>query len=55
MRPALTAAFKRDMKFRGFGPLTYFGKLRKMGRIPHHKVMQQRAKAFRAALPEIPK
>lgn len=55
MRPALTAVFKLDAKYKGFGPLSYFGKIRKMERIPHHSIMYKRAEQFRKAHPAPPR
>lgn len=55
MRPALTAVFKLDAKYQGFGPLSYFGRLRKIERIPHHGIMYKRAELFRKAHPAPPR
>jgi len=55
MRPALTAVFKLDAKYKGFGPLSYFGKIRKMERIPHWRIMSKRAEQFRKAHPAPPR
>lgn len=50
LKPALVAAFKRGAKYRGFGPMSFFGKLRKIERIPYMSVMFKRSEAFEKQL-----